>query len=146
MSLKDQIRSDIKESMKIGDKHKVSVLRMLLSELQYAQTAGQTQTELDDASVLKVISAYHKRLLKSQADFPEGEKRDEIQSEIDVVSHYLPKKLSPDELDQVIEEELKQASDKNFGVLMKQLVAKLGLSVDGKLLSQKLKEKLETSS
>jgi uncharacterized protein YqeY len=145
VSLKEKIKDDIKACMKLGEKQKLGVLRMLLSEVQYAQTSGSNQQDLDDAAVLKVISTYQKRLTKALEDFPEGEKRAEIRLEIDIVSQYLPAKVSVGAIDAAISQILNNTTERNFGILMKQVMAELGSGVDGKILSQMLKEKLSSS-
>ncbi len=99
MGLKDKLRADMKQSMKAGDKSRLGVLRMLLSEMQYAKTALEADAELDDDAALKVVSTYHKRLSKSLDDFPEGEKRDQIRQEMAVVDSYLPKRASQGEIE-----------------------------------------------
>ena len=62
VSIKQQISADMKDAMRAKDKKKVSVLRMILSELQYAQTAEAGSSELDDKAIVKVVGSYHKRL------------------------------------------------------------------------------------
>ena len=142
MSLKEKISTDLKNAMKAKEKERVSVLRMLLSEVKYAQAANNAQEELPEAEVLKVIGTYHKRLVKSLDDFPDEGKKAEIRSEIAIVEVYLPKKASPEEVAKAIEEVMSGTEDRNFGILMKAVMAKLGSAADGKMISQQLKEKL----
>jgi uncharacterized protein YqeY len=92
-----------------------------------------------------VVATYHKRLVKSLDDYPEGERRTQIQSEIVIVDHYLPKKAGPDEVKKAIEEVLGSTADRNFGVLMKEVLSRLGSGGDGKIVSQLLKEKLASA-
>ena len=87
MSLKDQISSDLKNAMKAKDKERVSVLRMLLSEVKYAQAANNAQEELPEAEVLKVIGTYHKRLVKSLDDFPDEDKKAELANCLRIYLH-----------------------------------------------------------
>ncbi len=145
MALKDQINEDLKNAMKAKDKEKTSVLRMILSEIKYAQAAVNVHQDLPEAEVQKVVATYHKRLVKSLDDYPEGEKKNQIQSEIAIVDQYLPKKAGADEVKRAIEEVLKSTSDRTFGPLMKEVLAKLGSGGDGKVVSQLLKEKLAQS-
>jgi uncharacterized protein YqeY len=144
VGLKEQVQADIKECMKSANKSKLNVLRMLLSELQYAQTAVDASVKLDDAQALKVAAAYQKRLQKSLADFPEGEKKEQILFEIGIVDHYLPKKASQDDVENAISRLLASTAERNFGALMKQVMVDLGDAADGKLVSKILKDKLAT--
>ena len=139
MSIKQQISVDIKDAMRSKDKTKVSVLRMILSELQYAQTSENSNTALDDKSALKVIGSYHKRLKKSLSDYPKGDKTQAIEYEMKVVEAYLPKKATEQETRKVVEEVLQHHEGAQFGVVMKAALAKLGDAADGALVSKVIK-------
>jgi uncharacterized protein YqeY len=93
---------------------------------------------------IKIIERYHKRLVKSLADYPDGEKKEEIKIEIDLVKPYLPQKATEAETLAVIESVIKSAEGQNFGVLMKTTLEKIGPTADGKLVSQLLKQKLSS--
>ena len=85
---------------------------------------------------------YQKRLTKSLDDYPEGEKRAQINAEIAIVDDYLPKKVGADEIKKAIDEVLQATSERAFGPLMKEVLARLGSGGDGKVVSQLLKDKL----
>lgn len=145
MSLKDRINEDLKTAMKNRDKDRTSVLRMLLSELKYAQAAVNIHQELSDDEVLRVVTTYHKRLTKSLDDYPEGERRAAIESELLVVDEYLPKKAGAAEVGAAVDAVLASTDDRTFGPLMKAVMARLGSAADGKIVSQVLKERLASS-
>ena len=69
MSLFQKIQDDVKVAMKAREKEKVSVLRMILSELKI-ELAKMEDAELTDDQTIKICTTYHKRLDKSLADFP----------------------------------------------------------------------------
>jgi uncharacterized protein YqeY len=142
VSLKVRMNEDLKTAMKSKDKERLSVLRMLLSELKYAAAAVNVHQELPEAEVLKVISTYHKRLTKSLDDFPEGERRDQVRAEIKIVEDYLPQKAGVDDVRKAVLEVLGGTADRTFGPLMKEVLARLGDTGDGKVVSQVLKEEL----
>ena len=58
MSLKNRISDDIKTAMKAKDAKVLSVLRMVLSEIKYAQAQTSMQTEIDDATCIKIATTY----------------------------------------------------------------------------------------
>jgi uncharacterized protein YqeY len=142
VSLKDKINEDLKTAMKAKDKERTSVLRMILSEIKYAQAAVNAHAELPEDEAMKVVMAYHKRLAKSVDDFPEGERRDAIRSEIGIVEEYLPKRASAADVDRAIGDALAATTERNFGVLMKDVMVRLGAGADGKVVSQALKARL----
>jgi uncharacterized protein YqeY len=142
MSLFDRVAEDVKVSMKAQTKERTSVLRMLLSELKYAKAAVGMDKELGDEATIQCISSYYKKLDKSLADYPDEAQKEKIRAEMKIVSEYLPKKAGEAEVRAAVDEVVKAATDKNFGLLMKQVMGKLGTAADGKLVSQILKEKL----
>lgn len=142
MSIKARIMDDLKTAMKSQNKERMSVLRMVLSDLKYAAAQENVHAEMSEETEIKVISTYHKRLLKSRDEFPEGEKRVAIDAELKIVEEYLPKKAGPEQIQAVINELIKTSTDRQFGALMKQVMAKLGSAADGKIVSELLKKSL----
>jgi len=140
--LKDQLANDIKVAMKAKEKLRTSVLRMLLSEMKYAQVSGSSHEELDEASELKVLQTYHKRLDKSLIDFKGTANEQSVRDELKIVEEYLPKKASEQEVKEAIKAVMSSTEDRQFGTLMKQVLSKLGTSADGKIVSKLLKESL----
>ena len=142
MGLKDKIQDDIKTAMKAKDAARLSVLRMVLSDIKYGQAQVNLQQELPEDQVLKIVSGYQKKLVKSLDDYPDGEKKDALLAEIKVVDEYLPQKASAEQTSTAIAKVLTSTTDRNFGAVMKLVMAELGGGGDGKLVSQLLKEKL----
>ena len=142
MSLKQRVSDELKAAMKAQAKLKLSVLRMILSEIKYAQAAVNVHEEMSDAAVEKVIGTYHKRLAKSLEDFPDETKKAEIRAEMVIVEEFLPKKASVEDVSKAIDEVLGESDERNFGIVMKAVLAKLGSAADGKTVSKLVKEKL----
>lgn len=142
MSVKGRLTEDMKTAMKAHDKARLSVIRMILSEMKYAQAAIDIKKELSEEEALKVVTTYQKRLVKSLEEFPDEEKRAPIRAEIKVVDEYLPKKASEAETVAAIDQVMAGTADRTFGPLMKEVLAKLGAGADGKLVSQLLKARL----
>lgn len=132
----------MKAAMKSGEKAKLSVIRMILSDMKYAQSATNVHTELDDATAAKVVASYHKKLLKSLDEFPAGDQRTALEEEIRVVEGYMPKRASEDDVKAAVDAVMGSTAERNFGVLMKLTMEKLGGAADGKLVSQFIKQKL----
>ncbi|MFW7381351.1 MAG: GatB/YqeY domain-containing protein [Oligoflexus sp.] len=139
----ETITTDLKAAMKQQDRFKTSVLRMVLSEFKYAMTSHDREEVLDDETALKILGTYQKRLEKSLADYPEGEKKEEIAKEIALVETYLPKKAGAAEVQTAVDQLLASTQERQFGVLMKSLMSQFGSSADGKLISQVLKDRLK---
>lgn len=146
MTTLQKISLDIKNAMKSGDNLRKNVLRMVLSDIKYAQAAVNVHQELDEQAVQKVVASYHKKLKKAYEDFPEGDKRKELLSEIAVVEEYLPKGASPEEIDRAVAHILATNPSRNFGELMKATLAHIGNPTAAKEVSEKIKKALEKGS
>ena len=96
MSLGEKIKYDLKNAMAAGDKFKVRVLRVLLSDLEYVKkTMKPLESFENDKVVLEVLSSYHSRLLNSLRSFSDDFKAKQVEKEIKIVHEYL----SPDHSD-----------------------------------------------
>lgn len=135
MSLKDLVFNAQKQAMKNRDTQKVSVFRMLLSDVKKAEIDGQK--ELDDVSVQKIIAMQVKRLKDSIIDFTAGNRQDLVDSaeaEIDILKTYLPEQLSEKDLKDIIGKvisETKANGSSDIGKVMGEVMKKVQGVADG---------------
>ena len=146
MSLSEQIDRDIIEALKGGDKPRLVVLRGLKSDLKYKQIEGGEK--LSDEQVIEVLSSAAKRRRDSIEQFRRGDRDDLVQqeeSELAIITIYLPKQLSADELRQLVEAAIAEVgadSPKQMGQVMKVLMPQVKGRADGKLVSKMIAELL----
>src|SRR5579863_6788945 len=104
MSLQERVSQEIKSAMLAKDADRLSVLRMLKSALGYAQIERKTE-DLSDADVVAIVQKEVKKRRDSVDQFEKGGRAElaakEIQ-EIAVLETFLPKALSPEELEQLV--------------------------------------------
>ena len=142
MGLKERIQEDIKTAMKAKDAARLSVLRMIMAEIKNQQAQVNLREELPEDLVLKVVSAYQKKLTKSLDDYPVGDARNTLIAEIKVVDEYLPQKASEEQTRKAVDKVLAATAERNFGAVMKLVMAELQGQGDGKLVSSLIKEKI----
>jgi uncharacterized protein YqeY len=142
--IKDKLTEDMKTAMKSGDKLRLGVVRMLLSELKNERIAQGK--DLDDAAERKVLNGYAKKRRESM-DAARAGGREEIaareQQEFDITMSYLPRQLSEDEIRTVVRKHVDSAGatgPQAFGVVMKSVMADIGGQADGKLISALVRE------
>ena len=141
----NQINEDLKESLKSGDKFKLSVLRMLKSALQLEQI--NKQKELTDDDVCSVLRKQVKQRNDSLNEFSRLGKEDvvnSLQQEIAIISAYLPQEATEEEINKVIDEafeNLNPTSMKDMGGIMKYVTEHLK-NADMTKVSSKVKERL----
>jgi len=148
MSLIEQINSDLKDSMKSGDKFRTETIRGLKSAIKYAEIeAGVT---LDDPGVLAVISKQAKQRRDSIAEFQKANRTDLVEkeeAELALLETYLPVQLSAAEITakaQAVIAQLGVSGPKAMGQVMKELVPQLQGRADGKLVSQVVRDLLNS--
>ena len=146
MSIFEQIDKDTIKALKGGDKEHLTVLRGLKSDLKYKQI--DSGEKLTDEKALEVLSRAAKQRRDSIEQFHQGGRDDLVQQEeyeLEIITAYLPKQLSEDELRQLAEvaiAELGVDSPKQMGLVMKALMPKVKGKADGKMLSKLISELL----
>ena len=99
MSLKDRITEDMKAAMRAKDAARLSTIRMLLAACK--QREVDERIVLDDAAVIGLVDKLIKQRKDSIAAFEQAGRTDLVikeSAEIQVLSGYLPQRLSADEI------------------------------------------------
>ena len=161
MSLNEKIKTDLVSAMKSHDTFKVSVLRMLKSELQLESI--NLKKELTDDEIMAVIKRNVKKRKDAIEEFKKYEKtegisekeqseqKEEIEknnTEITILESYLPAQLSEEEIENAVVDainELKPESIKDMGRVMKHLTLKIGTVADMGKVSYLVKSKLTSN-
>ncbi len=146
MALMEKIMQDMKEAMKSKEKEKLSTIRMLVSEIKKRQI--DSGKEFDDNDILGVIKSMVKSREDSIKAYREGGREDlaeKEEREVEVLKAYLPKQLSEEEVEKIVEEAIKESGAqtvRDMGKVMKIVMGKYGSQVDGKIVNKIVKEKL----
>jgi uncharacterized protein YqeY len=149
MTLQSQVDNDIKDAMRARDKVRLNALRMLKTAMKNATIEkGGAEAVLDDVEAAVVIRKQIKQRQDSVEGFEKGG-RPELAAgetaEIAVLSAYLPKNLSPDEVTALAMEAIAEAgatSKQHMGAVMKIAIAKAASRADGKTLSMAVQKLL----
>lgn len=101
--LRDDINNAVKDAMKAKDERKLSTLRMVNSTLKNAdiEARGQGKPPLSDEDILGVLQKMIKQRQESVELYEKGgraELAEQERGEIAVISAYLPKQMSEDEV------------------------------------------------
>src|SRR4030042_5606485 len=97
--LKKRLTDDLKQAMKSGATTKRDTLRLLITSINYAESAKQAP--LTDADILGAIAKEVKRHQESIDAFKKGNRPDLVakeEAEMAVLQSYLPKQISRDEI------------------------------------------------
>ena len=146
MSLFNQINEDIKTSMKNKDAFKLSVIRMVKGAMQLEVI--NKKRDLNDDEVIAFVAKQIKMRKDSIEEFKKASRDDLVektQKEVDILVTYMPKQLSEEEINKVIEEVfeiVKPTSPKDMGMIMKEISPKVKGKADMGLVNKLIKEKL----
>jgi len=141
MSLKEKINNDLKSAMKSGDKNRLQTIRSIRATILEFEKSG-VDKEMDEAEEIKLLSTAAKRRKESIEQFRKGGREDLAlteEAELIVIMEYLPKQLTPEEIESEIRNVAKQmgASTKaDFGKLMSSAMKELKGKADGKLVKE----------
>ena len=146
MSLKEQIKSDMKAAMRAGEKQRLSVIRMLLAAIQSREI--DARTELADNEVLQVVEKLIKQRKDSAKQYADAGREDREQQELgeaEQLQDYLPEQLSEAELTALLDEVIAAtgaSSMKDMGQVMAALRDKAQGRADMGSLSALVKSRL----
>jgi uncharacterized protein YqeY len=140
MSLQQRVNDELKSSMLARQTVRTGTLRMLKAALGYAQIEKKTET-LPDADVMAVIQREAKKRRDAMDEFEKGGRAEMAaneKAELEVLSEFLPKALSAEELESLVRgviTEIGATSKKDMGAVMKAAQAKIDGRADGKSVS-----------
>jgi uncharacterized protein YqeY len=148
MALFDQVSNDIKEAMKAKDKVRLETLRNIKKYFIEAKTAPGANDTLEDDAALKILQKLAKQGTESANLYKEKGREDLAEEElaqVRVIEGYLPKQMSPVELEAALKEiiaEVGATSAKDMGKVMGTASKKLAGKADGKAISAVVKSLL----
>ena len=146
MNLNDRIMNDLKEAMKNKDSFKLGVIRMVKGAIQLEKI--NKKRDLTDEEVIDVISKQIKLRKDSINEFEKAGRNDladTTKKEIEVLNEYMPEQLSSEEVNKIIDEafaKVNPTSQKDMGLVMKEVTPKVKGKADMGEVSRIIKEKL----
>jgi len=147
VSLLNEVTTAIADAMRKQDALRLGALRMLKAELMNREV--ERGRALDDNEAGQVVTSLVKQRKDSIEQFTKGGRQDLVEketAEMRVLESYLPPAADRDDIDRAIADAIAETgatSAKDMGRVMKTAMAKLaGQSVDGKTVSELVKQKL----
>ena len=141
MDLLTRLQDDMKAAMKGGQKDRLGVIRMLISDVKNIDLDPRKPSAED------AVAAYAKKLRKAMEEYEKIGKVDEVaklRGEIAVVDEYLPKKASPEETERLVEAFLagKSFTEKQVGQAMGAFMKEHGQKVESAQVNALLRKRL----
>ena len=151
MSLKDKINTDYKNALKSKAKIQISTYRLVLSgikDLDISNRSGPNKKDTDDEDIKKLLNKMIKQRSESIDIYKKNNRKDLLEieeKELEILSGYLPKKLSEEETKKICEEivsKLEASSLKDIGKVMGELKKQYSDNLDFAKAGALLKELL----
>lgn len=146
MSFQEQIQAQIKQSLKDGDRLRLSTLRMLMAAIQ--QKEIDTRTNLSNSECLSIVEKQVQLRLEAAEQYQQGERIelfDKEMAEAEILRAYLPEKLDAEEVRKIISDIINETgaeSLKDMGAVMGKLKEQADGKIDMKLASDIVRESL----
>jgi len=139
MALADQIKTDMEQALRKGEKLRLSTLRLIVSAMNYYEI--EKQKKVDDAGAIEVLSREAKKRRESIEAFEKGNRQDladQEKAELAIINEYMPQQMSPEEITAAAQKIISQVGAKSpadKGKVMQQLVPLTRGKADGKAVS-----------
>ena len=146
MSMKEQIKTAMKEAMRAKDKPRLGAIRLIQADIKRIEV--DERIEVDDARVLAILDKMVKQRRNSISQYKAAARQEladiEI-AEISVIQEFLPTALTDEEITAMIEDAVAQtgaASMADMGKVMGILKPQIQGRADGGAVSGRVKAAL----
>ena len=152
MSIREEITNQLKDAMINKNTNLVNTLRLIKASIKDKDiiAKGNGKGEITDQEIISVLQTMIKQRKASIDMYLNGNREDLVkkeESEIEIISNFLPDQLSSQEIETIINELIKSSeasSIKNIGNVIKLIKekyeGKIDLGVASKLIKEKLSE------
>ena len=142
--IKEQLVEEMKKALKEKNFIRLDTLRLSLSEIKNQEIEKRGQ--LSDEEIVHLLKKEVKKREESVVFFEKGNRPELIEKahiEISVLQEFLPVQMSSGDIEALVEEVLSDSlENRNFGVIMKEVMIRGAGRADGKLVSSIVKKKL----
>ncbi|MCI6848291.1 MAG: GatB/YqeY domain-containing protein [Erysipelotrichaceae bacterium] len=149
MTLLEKINGDMINYMKSKDNFSLGVIRMVKGALQLEKI--NKKRDLTDEEVISVIAKQIKMRNDSINEFKKANRMDLVEQnekEIAILNEYMPVQLTEDEINEIIDlafEKINPTSNKDFGLIMKEVSPKVKGRADMGMISAKIKDRFASN-
>lgn len=139
MTIPEKIRADLREAIGRREGNRVTILRLLLSEIKNAEIS--CRNSLSDDKVIDVISTEVKRHRESIEAYKKGNRNDLValeEQELCILLGYLPEQMGRDEITRMAQQTISVVGAKEMndrGKVLSKLMPKLKGKANGKEVS-----------
>jgi uncharacterized protein YqeY len=141
MSVLDQVKDDVKDALKAGDRERVHALRLIADALQKAEKDN-------GGDPVEVLQRERKRRLEAAEAYRDGGRAEAAEAEereAEIIAAYMPEQISDEELHAIVGDAVAgsgASSPQEMGKVMSLVMPHVKGRADGKRVSAAVKEML----
>lgn len=145
---KQELKEELKKSMLAKDEVKTSVLRMLLSAINYYEIDKGARYEATEEDIMTVLQREAKMRRDSIDQFLKAGREDLVAKEtkeLAILEAYLPEQMTEEDIRMLVKEAILETgakSSQDMGKVMAFLMPTVKGKADGNLVSSVVKEEL----
>jgi uncharacterized protein len=149
MDTKTKLEASLKDAIRANDDLRKRSIRMVIAAIRFAEVENSQPT--DDAAQLAILQKEIKSRRESIQEAEKAGRPDLVkasQDEIGVLEEYLPKQLTPDELQNLVQQAVTEADAKSpadMGKVMKILIPRVQGRAPGDQVSRVVRQILQNS-
>jgi uncharacterized protein YqeY len=147
LTLTEIINEDLKAAMKSGDSVKLNTIRSIRAQIIELSKRG-TGTSITPEEEMSILLASAKKRKEANEIYEKAGRNDladQEKRELDIITTYLPKQMSREEVDVVIKNIIRNigaTSSKDFSKVMPVAIKELKGKIDGKVIQEVVKQQL----
>jgi len=141
MTLKEKINYDLKDAMRSKDKIRLETIRSIRALILEFEKSG-SQLELNEEKEINLLTSAAKKRKEAIEQYENAGRQDlsdKEKAELEIIQSYLPKQLSPEDVEaeiKIIANEVGAVSKADFAKLMPASIKQLKGKADGKLIKE----------
>lgn len=141
--LRQQIYDEMIAAMKARDQETLDTVRYMWSEIKKAEI--DAKHELADEEIVELLRREVGRRNEAIEQMKQGGKTEAVaheEAQLKIINKYLPQLMSREEIEVVVDEVL-AAGQREFGGVMREVMARVKGKADGKTVSEVVREKIK---
>ena len=147
-NIKNRLLLDLKNAMKSKDVVFKNTIQSLRASILQYEIDKKVDLNNNEGIVIDIINKEKKKRLDTLEQIRNTDRKDLIEQtekELMIISKYLPEQLTIEQVEQEVERVITElnATQKDFGKVMKELTTRLKNKTDGKTISNIVKDKLK---
>ncbi|NLJ48079.1 MAG: GatB/YqeY domain-containing protein [Candidatus Atribacteria bacterium] len=142
--IKERLVEEMKKALKEKNFIRLNTIRLVLAEIKNEEI--EKRDSLNEDELVRVLKRSVKKIEDSLGYFEKGNRPELIQKakmEMAILQEFMPPQLTTNEIEALVDEVLSTSSvKKSFGIVMKEVMAKVTNRADGSQVSAIVKKKL----